>query len=409
MSSGWYTNPKMICLLARLEGEYFRDRALLASDKNRTNAIMIKEYVGSGAVPHSTRGGREPAAAVATTSSSRSPDVMLPLSQSAAASFTSPLSPHGHLSRIPASLSCPDVQVVPAMNRAYGGIPSSNGYPARLETYNSPPPVRNRVLTYSPSLNYCPPSAMPVGWVGGGSPQHGGSQSTASQSAGPRVPTSHRFPTSLPHQNATGTASWDPPKGPSSCEKQQRPGYTTQQRRKVVVTSIQQKAKLSDIQNWIRQQIGEHAAAIIGISIPLKENNSQIRGHAYITMANTAAAEATVRMLNQKLFQGRVVSSRLTKEGVTDAHRYKPSREATAPRRHRREQSKEQPGLRPRQTTLDRPLQRDDVRQLRYSHLNSNPLPESLGRRSRDENPKQEASKLSPPVIAHGSSTRMTK
>ncbi|KAG6047272.1 hypothetical protein E4U39_000608 [Claviceps sp. Clav50 group G5] len=47
------------------------------------------------------------------------------------------------------------------------------------------------------------------------------------------------------------------------------------------------------------------------MNIPLAESKHKLRGHAYVTLANSTAAKAVVRILNRKLFQGRVIVAKL--------------------------------------------------------------------------------------------------
>ncbi|KAG6057912.1 hypothetical protein E4U17_000725 [Claviceps sp. LM77 group G4] len=88
-------------------------------------------------------------------------------------------------------------------------------------------------------------------------------------------------------------------------------GHAAKESSSVVVTSIQYKAWPSEVSDWIRYQIGEHSLAITNMNIPLEESKDRIRGHAYVTLANSTAAKAVVRILNQKLFQGRVIGAKL--------------------------------------------------------------------------------------------------
>ncbi|KAG6110376.1 hypothetical protein E4U31_005960 [Claviceps sp. LM219 group G6] len=88
-------------------------------------------------------------------------------------------------------------------------------------------------------------------------------------------------------------------------------GHAAQESCSVIVTSIQYKAWPSEVSDWIRYQIGEHSLAITNMKIPLADSKHRIRGHAYVTLANTTAAKAVVRILNRKLFQGRVIRAKL--------------------------------------------------------------------------------------------------
>ncbi|KAG6319056.1 hypothetical protein E4U22_004922 [Claviceps purpurea] len=92
----------------------------------------------------------------------------------------------------------------------------------------------------------------------------------------------------------------------------------TQELCSVMVTSIQYKAWPSEVSDWICYQIGQHSLAITNMNIPLAESGHRIRGHAYVTLANSTAAKAVVQILNRKLFQGRVVGAKLVTARTTD-------------------------------------------------------------------------------------------
>lgn len=90
---------------------------------------------------------------------------------------------------------------------------------------------------------------------------------------------------------------------------------------KVIVTSIQTNTSARDVSKWVRHQIADYAAAITRLWVPSTRDKERIRGHAYILLSNASAADATVRILHQKPFHGRLVEARLTNEGVTCAEK----------------------------------------------------------------------------------------
>ncbi|EFY90740.1 hypothetical protein MAC_03103 [Metarhizium acridum CQMa 102] len=283
---------------------------------------------------------------------------------------------------------------------AYGGMLVLDPYTTMAESYNTISAMRNHTLTYTPGFGYYEPlpetGPMPSGRYSGNS-QYGGSQSADSQHA-----SSHQTYASTHFRTSLGTLDYTPSMGgPKFGDTRQRLGYTAEKPCKVVVTSIQHKARQSEVANWIRHQVGEYSLAITGIDIPLVEPKGRIRGHAFITLTNPTAAEAAVRILDQKLFQGRVVSTKLTTEGVTDAERSKAAKDPRS--RHHRSESSKETGRSTRQ--LDK-SHRDDAndQKPRSRTFHSSPSPST--RDSSTSKATEDTIKSTGPVIAHGSSTR---
>lgn len=302
--------------------------------------------------------------------------------------------------RLPPSISCP---AGPVTAIAYGGMPVLPPYTTMAESYNAIAAMRNHTLTYAPGFCYYEPPVetglMPAGHYSGSS-QYGGSQSQDSQYG-----SSHQSHASIHYRSTAGTPSHVPLMGVGLklSDSDQRLGYTADEPCKVVITSIQHKARQSDVANWIRHQIGEYSSAITGMDIPLVEPKGRIRGHAFLTLMNPTAAEATVRILDQKLFQGRVVSARLTTDITTDAERIKLSKDSR-PRHHRHEQFKE--ASRPTRQVDQIKMPRDDPKPSKASSRASTSSPSPSTQQKQPSKPPEETVKPAGPVIAHGSSTR---
>ncbi|QPH01771.1 hypothetical protein C2857_005974 [Epichloe festucae Fl1] len=386
----------------RLKTEYFRNRAIIASDKNRTDSIKIKEPVDSRVAQFSTSAQREPAATQAHNS-----DAILPPSRSCmqeAVSLTSPLSPDREFGRLPASISCPVGPVAVATSIAYGGITVLDPYTTVPEAYNALAAARNQALTYAPAFGYYeqpPPDApglMPASHFSSSSP-YGASQPAVD----PQYVPSHQPHPSIPYRSAPRT-----PRriraAPKPASSHQGLAYTPEEACKVVITSIQHKARPSDVSNWIRHQIGEYSSAITGMDIPLVEPKGRIRGHALVTLANSTAAEATVRILDQKLFQGRVVSTRLTAERSADAERTKPQKDVPFSRYHRSEQGK----FTRHSTAVEqgKSPRRGEKLKVQKTNYRDSPSPPASYSHQNEEQRSQDSSNVAGPVIAHGSSTR---
>ncbi|KAG5980389.1 hypothetical protein E4U55_004075 [Claviceps digitariae] len=320
---------KAWCLL---QNEYFRNRAIIATDRNRTESIRIKRLVDSRVTQFPVRGK------VAATQAHKH-DAMFSSASSClqeGVPLTSTLSSDVSFRHVPTAVSYPFGPVAPvavATSVAYGGMtvlepyPTMPGpYPTMPEAYNTLAVTQNQALPYVPAFGYyeLPPPALdtfaliPAAYSGYSPSFYG---TTQLQYVPCHGPIDYREP---------GTAIHVAPIVPPSCHQGQ--AYAIDDGPKtVVVTSIQHKSRPSEVCSWIRHQIGEYSPAIMGIYVPRVESKGRLRGHAHLTLANSAAAEATVRILDQKLFQGRVISARLMapdEKRSTDAARSKPGKDA---------------------------------------------------------------------------------
>jgi hypothetical protein len=284
----------------------------------------------------------------------------------------------------------------------YPSMPVLDPYTAMAGSYNASAVMRNHTLSYVPRFGYyetpTEPGLMPPGRYGGGS-HYCSSQSVDSQLAG-----SHLSHGSMPYRSPSGTPTHARPRPPmSTSDSHQRSGYTAKEWCKVVVTSIQHRARQSEVVSWILHQIGEYSSAITALEIPIVEPKGRIRGHAFITLANPTAAEAAVRILDQKLFQGRVVSTRMASEGMADTQRFKASRESRL-RHCEREDSKEAESP-ARQSDQDKSHKQDTKHKADGGHASS-PLLASSNEQSPPHQTTGNTIISDGPVIAHGSSTR---
>ncbi|EFY98632.1 RNA recognition motif (RRM) superfamily protein [Metarhizium robertsii] len=381
---------------SRVKNEYFRNRAIIASDRNRTESIKIKELVDSRVAQYSAQGHWDP-----MTGELRNSEVALPPSRSCmqeAVSLPSPLGMDHEFGRLPLSIGCPAGPV--GTTTAYGGMLVLDPYATMAESYNTISAMRNHIPTYTPGFGYYEPlpeaGPMPASRYSGSS-QYGGYRSADAQYA-----SSHQSHASIHFRMPPGTSNYTLSMGgPKSSDTRQRLSYTAEKPCKVVVTSIQHKARQSEVASWIRHQVGEYSSAITGIDIPLVEPKGRIRGHALITLTNPTAAEAAVRILDQKLFQGRVVSTRLATEGITDAERSKAAKDPKS-RHHRSESSKETC----RSTRQLEKSSRDDANDQKPQRRIFHSSPSPSTRDSSSSKTTEDTVKSTGPVIAHGSSSR---
>ncbi|KAG6008586.1 hypothetical protein E4U21_004226 [Claviceps maximensis] len=265
---------------SRLKKEYFRNRAIIASDRNRKECIKIKEVVDSRMATFTTPVRWEVVAipahdpnAILWPASSYMPEAVLDGPDSL---------PHG---------------------LAHGGITASG-----------------HIFAYAPALGYYGPShpgtsgLMPVAHFGN------------------RYLSPHQCYLSIPYGNTPGTPIHAAPIVASF--PQQGPCMAAETW-KVVITSIKYEARPSEVSSWIRHEIGEYSQAIMDMEIPVAEATGRLRGHAHVTLSNSVAAGGTARILDQKLFRGRVVSARLLAADLNaESQRSKPTKEAGGARRN---------------------------------------------------------------------------
>ncbi|KAG5930410.1 hypothetical protein E4U42_001657 [Claviceps africana] len=265
----------------RLKKDYFRNRAIIASDKNRTETIKIKELIDSRVAHFGTPVQWELAA-----TPSHNPDVILsPMS----GDMREALGPDHEFGRLPASISCPMGPGTAAQSINYDGITVLDPYTTMPETYNALVAAR---FSYAPAFGYCealPPSETP-GPVSaaadfGRNPLHGAAK-PALDALYPAPCQSHP---ALSHQGTPGTPVTAPL---AAFLSREGPAFAVEEACQVVVTSIQHKARPSDVSNWIRHQLGEYSLAILAVDVPAIEPRGRLRGHAYITLSDQAAAQA---------------------------------------------------------------------------------------------------------------------
>ena len=260
---------------------------------------------------------------------------------------------------------------------------------------------RCHIFPYAPSYGYYEPltqiNFMPTEQCNGGS-EYGSTHAVYTLQT-----SSHLSSQSVCYHDTPSMANPLAPWGQTPHNPKHYSGYTVDETRKVVVTSIQRKSCPHEVSHWIRHQVGEYAAAITDLDIPVDGSKGNICGHAVITLANTTAAESTMRILDQKLFQGRVVSARLAIRDGSDAQRSKASKDAGSSRQHRQE-----PESKHKRAEQTRPTRKSDAKSRDSKHVDSHstaPKPSTNLCCAATET-QEKSAHASRPVIAHGSSAR---
>ncbi|POR34843.1 RNA recognition motif domain protein [Tolypocladium paradoxum] len=101
----------------------------------------------------------------------------------------------------------------------------------------------------------------------------------------------------------------------SPSDSSRKPPRARDERCKVHLLSLKHAASPQDVESWVRGSLGQWAAAVCSIDIPVDHQKGRIRGSGYVTFLSSAAARRAVDVLNQGVFMNRVVYARLMDEG----------------------------------------------------------------------------------------------
>lgn len=124
----------------------------------------------------------------------------------------------------------------------------------------------------------------------------------------------HYWEASLPYHGSTAWSNHD--LGTVS-QPADHGNYVQTERRKVLIRGIPSQARPEQVVAWVRKKLGPFAGKINAIEVPPSNSDSEIRGHAYVTLRSSSSAKEVVGILNQATFKGRQVSARLAVDGFT--------------------------------------------------------------------------------------------
>ncbi|RYP45151.1 hypothetical protein DL768_008469 [Monosporascus sp. mg162] len=88
-------------------------------------------------------------------------------------------------------------------------------------------------------------------------------------------------------------------------------------KRKIIIKQLPTWVLIDQVQDLIRQKTGLNADEVQQIDLPLADNSGVNRGYALVTLQNEEAASRVIQMLQGYEYDGRVLSVRHTKEGVS--------------------------------------------------------------------------------------------
>ncbi|KAK5990287.1 hypothetical protein PT974_08554 [Cladobotryum mycophilum] len=240
----------------------FKGRSIIASDKNRTESIKIKELVESSSHSKNERSSPAPRLPYYQASSPTHYEPQLASTQYSAASYGQAIS---H------SRSMADPYATAALVDPWTTYPS--GSPQ--------------------GMGYMDAGVIPTAR----SPYEGPQYTTPFRTGHPAA--SYRDV----YSNAVELTSSN--------------DYIATEPLKILITSISNRASPEETMSWIRRKTGPYAGDIIHIDVPPQDGKNRVRGHAYVIFKNAVAAQGAVQLLHQASFQGRKISARFTIEGVT--------------------------------------------------------------------------------------------
>lgn len=194
--------------------------------------------------------------------------------------------------------------------------------------------------------------------------------------------------------------------------------YLATEQRKVVISGFPQGGKLADVKAWIRRTVGSEN--ISSIDVPLNGNATYLRGHAFIIFQTVEEATNAVEIFNTARFLKRKIKARLTVEGVTAGERLVESYQPI-PNKARQAESTAappEPVTGPSRSTDDQLPGGESSHQSKHSKHSKlkdkkgssgkkvDKKPPSSKKRSSDKKPDNDSA---PPLIADGSSRKRDK
>ncbi|KAF4986005.1 hypothetical protein FDECE_16170, partial [Fusarium decemcellulare] len=263
-----------------LNGGIFNGRSIIASDKNRSESIKIKELVDPPqTIAQTPRYHPAPSTQYGSLMSTVAPPqystatrqyYMTGHSQPTGLNFTNRSLPAQNGTHQPSS-TAPAAYVI-SDPREYHNFGEVNA------GANS---VENSAVAYSPNYQYQGAQfALPY--------------------RGQKEPPAYYPSCSIPRPEAG-----------------YQPEYVVTEARKLHVSPFPQQVRADDVKSWIRRKVGK--AKIDSIEIPQNNNSKYLRGHVFVIFESTLAANTALGELNKARFQGRRVIARPTVEGVTAA------------------------------------------------------------------------------------------
>ncbi|KAK7432730.1 hypothetical protein QQZ08_000590 [Neonectria magnoliae] len=263
-----------------LNGGVFKGRSIIASDKNRTEPIKIKEPVESSQADYTQ-----------TPRCQATPP----------AEYGSPAS----------------ADWSPQYSAASGGQYSLGGYPQEDAWGSAGQPVAvhsygHQIQTQTQTQTYAVADPGEYYEYSYGDLTAGPALTNPSAGGYPRHHQSEEAQFALPYRHRPEASSYYEGYGASPLTQ---PEYVVTEYRKLHVSPFPQQAGLGEVTSWLRRKVG--SCDIATLDIPQNKDSRYLRGHALIVFESAVGAIRAKDLLNKARFQGRRVTPRLTVEGVS--------------------------------------------------------------------------------------------
>ncbi|KPM40667.1 hypothetical protein AK830_g5915 [Neonectria ditissima] len=280
-----------------LNGGVFKGRSIIASDKNRTEPIKIKEPAGSSKTANSQ-----------TPRSQATPPPAQPGSPASADSSPQYSAASGDQYSLSGYTQEDALAFADQPAAAY-----SHGYPASNLTATVMPQT---YAAADPGECYC---------YDGPSGRFGLMDPIAPCYAPHHQSEEAQF--ALPYRGRPEASYYDESYAASSFPQ---PEYAYAEPRKLHVSPFPQQADLKQVSSWIYRKVG--FCRMVTLDIPQNSDSKYLRGYAYILFEDATGAAQARDSLKRARFQGRRVTPRLMVDGE-EMHVYEPpvSPQATVP------------------------------------------------------------------------------
>ncbi|KAJ4141039.1 hypothetical protein NW768_000246 [Fusarium equiseti] len=276
-----------------LNGGIFNGRLIVASDKNRSHSIKIRELV----VPQQR-----------TQKSQQGPQI--------------PQTPRYQPAHIPPArhmLPTPMTTLPP-----YSIAPEQVGQPLQTFMSISDPrfvshPLSTQGYTQQPPTIVA--TSAPLGPVTYAAVGPGTYYTYDYETGSPPNPIAYALPNqpegaqfALPYLGLDEHSDLYPECKYSTREPPYRSEHVLTEPRKLHVSPFPQQARVEDVKSWIRRRVDK--TKIDSMEIPKNSNSKYLRGYVLVVFDSVSAANTAIEQLNKARFQGRRVIARPTREGA---------------------------------------------------------------------------------------------
>ncbi|RBR22398.1 uncharacterized protein FIESC28_04492 [Fusarium coffeatum] len=280
-----------------LNGGVFNGRLIVASDKNRSHSIKIRELVMPPQRTQKPQQGAQMPQQGPQISQQRPQIPQTPQYQPA------PVPPTRHM--LPTPMTAP-----PPYSIAPEQIsdPRFVSHPLSTQGYTQQPPI-----IVATSVPFGPATYAAVG---PGSYYAYDYETRSSHNpiayAPPNQPEGPQF--ALPYPGLDEHSDFYHECKYSTREPPYRSEWVLTEPRKIHVSPFPQQARAEDVKSWIRRRVDK--TKIDSMEIPKNSNSKYLRGYVLVVFDSASAANMAIEQLNKARFQGRRVIARPTRESA---------------------------------------------------------------------------------------------